>query len=172
MRCPICGEPDTRVLDSRPAESGSVIRRRRECGHCNRRFTTYERVEEQLLFVVKRDGRRERFDRQKILTGLVKACEKRPLSLSTLENVAEEVEREIRNALVEEVSSTTIGDLVMDRLRILDEVAYVRFASVYRRFTDVERFREELETLLEKPKPLINRPSENNTQKSGPEPAS
>ncbi|HHV08402.1 MAG TPA: transcriptional repressor NrdR, partial [Firmicutes bacterium] len=136
------------VLDSRPAEGGSVIRRRRECSSCSRRFTTYERVEEQLLYVVKRDGRRERFNRKKILTGLLKACEKRPVSLATLEGLAEEVEREIRNTLVEEVPSTYIGDLVMDRLRNLDEVAYVRFASVYRCFTDVERFRQELESLV------------------------
>lgn len=152
MRCPFCGEYDTRVLDSRPAETGSVIRRRRECGSCKRRFTTYERVEEQPLYVVKRDGRRERFDRQKILTGLVKACEKRPVSLATLEGLAEEVEREIRNTLAEEVPSTSIGDLVMDRLLVLDEVAYVRFASVYRRFTDVERFRQELESLVDNPR--------------------
>ncbi len=148
MRCPFCNDLDSRVLDSRPAEGGSVIRRRRECSSCSRRFTTYERVEEQLLYVVKRDGRRERFNRKKILTGLLKACEKRPVSLATLEGLAEEVEREIRNTLVEEVPSTYIGDLVMDRLRNLDEVAYVRFASVYRCFTDVERFRQELESLV------------------------
>jgi transcriptional repressor NrdR len=148
MRCPFCGEPDSKVLDSRPAEGGSAIRRRRECGRCGRRFTTYERVEEQPLFVVKRDGRRERFDRQKILTGLVKACEKRPISLATLENLAEEVEREVRNTLLEEVPSTKIGDLVIEKLRALDEVAYVRFASVYRRFRDLGSFREELESLL------------------------
>lgn len=148
MRCPFCGEPDSKVLDSRPAEGGSAIRRRRECGRCGRRFTTYERVEEQPLFVVKRDGRRERFDRQKILSGLVKACEKRPISLATLENLAEEVEREIRNTLLEEVPSTKIGDLVIEKLRALDEVAYVRFASVYRRFRDLGSFREELESLL------------------------
>jgi len=148
MRCPFCNDLDSRVLDSRPAEGGSVIRRRRECSSCSRRFTTYERVEEQLLYVVKRDGRRERFNRKKILTGLLKACEKRPVSLATLEGLAEEVEREIRNTLVEEVPSTHIGDLVMDRLRNLDEVAYVRFASVYRCFTDVERFRQELESLV------------------------
>lgn len=152
MRCPFCHELETRVLDSRPAEAGSVIRRRRECSSCKRRFTTYERVEEQPLYVVKRDGRRERFNRQKILTGLVKACEKRPISLTTLEDLAEEVEREIRNTLVEEVSSTSIGDMVMDRLRTLDEVAYVRFASVYRSFTDVERFLKELESLVAKSK--------------------
>ncbi len=148
MRCPFCNDLDSRVLDSRPAEGGSVIRRRRECSSCSRRFTTYERVEEQLLYVVKRDGRRERFNRKKILTGLLKACEKRPVSLATLEGLAEEVEREIRNTLVEEVPSTHIGDLVMERLRNLDEVAYVRFASVYRCFTDVERFRQELESLV------------------------
>jgi transcriptional repressor NrdR len=148
MRCPFCNDLDSRVLDSRPAEGGSVIRRRRECSSCSRRFTTYERVEEQLLYVVKRDGRRERFNRKKILTGLLKACEKRPVSLATLEGLAEEVEREIRNTLVEEVPSTYIGDLVMERLRNLDEVAYVRFASVYRCFTDVERFRQELESLV------------------------
>ncbi|NMA55131.1 MAG: transcriptional repressor NrdR [Firmicutes bacterium] len=153
MRCPFCSELDTRVLDSRPAEAGSVVRRRRECNSCKRRFTTYERVEEQLLYVVKRDGRRERFDQQKILKGLIKACEKRPISLSTLEELAAEIEREIRNALMEEVSSTEIGDIVMDRLRQLDEVAYVRFASVYRRFTDVEKFLEELQSLVDGPKP-------------------
>ncbi|MDI3538853.1 MAG: transcriptional repressor NrdR [Bacillota bacterium] len=152
MRCPFCGEPDSKVLDSRPAEGGSAIRRRRECGRCGRRFTTYERVEEQPLFVVKRDGRRERFDRQKILSGLVKACEKRPISLATLENLAEEVEREIRNTLLEEVPSTKIGDLVIEKLRALDEVAYVRFASVYRRFRDLGSFREELESLLSEQK--------------------
>ena len=147
MRCPFCAEPDTRVLDSRQAETGSVIRRRRECPGCNRRFTTYERVEEQQLFVIKHDGRRERFDRQKILGGLIKACEKLPISLSVLEDLALAIEKEIRNKPDAEVSSKVIGDLVMERLRKLDDIAYVRFASVYRRFTDVELFREELESL-------------------------
>ncbi|HKM39763.1 MAG TPA: transcriptional regulator NrdR [bacterium] len=153
MLCPFCQALDSRVLDSRPAEAGSVIRRRRECNSCKRRFTTYERVEEQPLYVVKRDGRRQRFDRQKILDGLIKAGEKRPLPVAALENLAEEVEREIRNMLLQEVPSTVIGDEVMERLRSLDEVAYVRFASVYRRFTDVERFLQELELLIKGQQP-------------------
>jgi transcriptional repressor NrdR len=153
LRCPFCSEPDTKVLDSCPAEAGSAIRRRRECESCGRRFTTYERIEEQPLFVVKRDGRRERFDRQKILSGLLKACEKRPVSLPMLEALAEGVEKEVRNTLLEEVPSTVIGDLIMKALRHLDEVAYVRFAYVYRRFADVGEFQEELKNLLSRQKP-------------------
>lgn len=149
MKCPYCHHPESKVLDSRPAEEGNSIRRRRECLQCARRFTTYEKVEEVPLVVVKRDGRRVAFDRNKILGGLIRACEKRPIPMSTLEAVADDVEREVRNTMEKEVSSTAIGEMVMDRLRNLDEVAYVRFASVYRQFKDINRFREELEKLLE-----------------------
>ena len=137
------------MLDSRPTEEGNAIRRRRECLVCGRRFTTYEKVEQVPLLVVKRDGRREAFDRQKIIGGLVRSCEKRAVPISALEVLAEEVEREVRNAAENEVPSVAIGEMVMERLRKLDEVAYVRFASVYRQFTDIKRFREELEKLLE-----------------------
>lgn len=149
MKCPYCHHPESKVLDSRPAEEGNSIRRRRECLQCARRFTTYEKVEEVPLVVVKRDGRRVAFDRNKILGGLIRACEKRPVPMSTLEALADDVEREVRNTMEKEVSSTAIGEIVMDRLRNLDEVAYVRFASVYRQFKDINRFREELEKLLE-----------------------
>ncbi len=137
------------MLDSRPTEEGNAIRRRRECLVCGRRFTTYEKVEQVPLLVVKRDGRREAFSRQKIIGGLVRSCEKRPVPISALEALAEEVEQEVRNSAENEVPSVAIGEMVMERLRKLDEVAYVRFASVYRQFTDIKRFREELEKLLE-----------------------
>jgi len=149
VKCPYCHYPESKVLDSRPTEEGNSIRRRRECLQCARRFTTYEKVEEVPLVVVKRDGRRVAFDRNKILGGLIRACEKRPIPMITLETVADDVEREVRNTMEKEISSTAIGELVMERLRNLDEVAYVRFASVYRQFKDINRFREELEKLLE-----------------------
>lgn len=148
MRCPFCHFDDSKVLDSRPAHEGREIRRRRECLACHRRFTSYERVEEIPLWVVKKDGRREAFDRGKILKGLLTACEKRPLSLASLEAVADEVEHAMRDKFSGEVEARVIGAEVMQRLRELDEVAYVRFASVYRQFTDVEGFRLELERLL------------------------
>lgn len=148
MRCPFCNHPDSRVLDSRPAQEGAAIRRRRECLACKRRFTSYERVEEPPLWVVKKDGRREAFDRAKILKGLLTAAEKRPVSLERLEAVVDSVEREIRDTARGEVSTRIIGEAVIVRLRDLDEVAYVRFASVYRQFTDIEGFRRELERLL------------------------
>lgn len=157
MRCPYCHFEDSKVLDSRPTEEGMAVRRRRECLSCQRRFTTYEKVEEQLLLVSKRDGRRVAFDRGKILTGLVKACEKRPISLEQLERVTAEIELDIRNRFDREVPSTEIGELVMDKLRTLDEVAYVRFASVYREFADINRFREELERLFNKPQGSIHK---------------
>ncbi|MEW6031630.1 MAG: transcriptional regulator NrdR [Bacillota bacterium] len=147
MRCPLCGRPDSRVLDSRPVQEQRVIRRRRECEACGNRFTTYEKTEERPLLVVKRDGRREAFDPLKIVAGLLRACEKRPVSAADMENLAAEVEREIRRLGDEEVSSETIGELVMEKLRKLDEVAYVRFASVYRQFTDLEAFRREVDRL-------------------------
>lgn len=148
MRCPNCGVGDTRVLDTRPVQENREIRRRRECFSCHQRFTTYERLEETPLWVVKKDGRREIFDRHKILKGLLTACEKRPVPLGALETLAEAVEREIRQTHEGEVPTVAIGEEVIARLRHVDEVAYVRFASVYRQFTDLKGFREELEELL------------------------
>ncbi|MBE3578223.1 MAG: transcriptional repressor NrdR [Limnochordales bacterium] len=148
MRCPYCGHLDTRVLDSRATDEGQAIRRRRECLQCGERFTTYERVEMSPLVVVKRDGRREPFDRQKILNGLLLACTKRPVPLAALENLVSEVERELERRGEREVSSQEIGELVMARLRRLDDVAYVRFASVYRQFGDLQRFKEELDRIV------------------------
>lgn len=150
MRCPFCTTTDSRVLDSRPAEAGSAVRRRRECGACGRRFTTYERVDELPLMVVKKDGRREVFDRQKLLAGLITACQKRPVSTPALEELAGEIERDIRGIMEREVHSRDIGEQVMKRLHDLDEVAYVRFASVYREFRDVQEFMREIEQLVTK----------------------
>lgn len=149
MRCPFCHYHDSKVLDSRPAHDGQAIRRRRECLECHRRFTSYERIEEIPLWVVKKDGRREAFDRAKILKGLLTACEKRPISLEALEAAVDQVERNVRDEASGEVSTRLIGELVMQQLRALDEVAYVRFASVYRQFTDIEGFRQELERLIQ-----------------------
>lgn len=148
MRCPYCGFPESRVLDSRPTEDGAVIRRRRECIECQRRFTTYEKVDEPPLVVVKKDGRRERFDPDKILGGLLKACEKRPVSSERLDELVRDIEKELRSRGEREVESRLIGEMVMERLRQLDEVAYVRFASVYRQFADLHRFAEEVQRLL------------------------
>lgn len=147
MRCPFCSFQDSRVLDSRPAEDGHSIRRRRECGGCGRRFTTYERVDELPLMVVKKDGRREVFDRHKLLTGLTRACQKRPVPMAGLESMVDEIEQELRNTGEMEVASRDIGEMVMGRLRRLDEVAYVRFASVYREFRDVDGFLREIQRL-------------------------
>lgn len=148
MRCPFCDYENSRVLDSRPANEGRTIRRRRECEKCSRRFTTYERVEESPLVVVKKDGRREMFDRGKLLSGLVKACEKRPVPIEKLENLTYNIEKTLRNRMELEVNSREIGELVMDWLRQEDEVAYVRFASVYREFQDVHSFMKELKEFL------------------------
>jgi len=139
---------ESRVLDSRPAQEGDVIRRRRECLRCGKRFTTYERVEELPLAVVKKDGRREVFNRHKVLTGLIKACEKRPVSRFKLETMVDEIEKELRSTMELEVKCQDIGEMVMERLRVLDEVAYVRFASVYREFRDGQSFMLELEKIL------------------------
>lgn len=152
MKCPYCGAVDSRVIDSRPTEEYTAIRRRRECTGCGRRFTTYEKIEELPLMVIKKDGSRETFDRGKILTGLFKACEKRPVSAATLEQAVDAIELALRNQLRPEVSSQEIGEMVMDQLSTIDEVAYVRFASVYRQFTDINRFRQELDKLLERPR--------------------
>ncbi len=148
MRCPFCGFTDSRVLDSRPTVDSDSIRRRRECGDCGKRFTTYERVDRIPLAVAKKDGRRETFDRQKLLMGLIKACQKRPVSIEKLGEIVDSIERDLRNTAEPEVKSQYIGELVMDSLRELDEVAYVRFASVYREFRDAESFMDELKDLL------------------------
>lgn len=148
MKCPYCGHPDSRVVDSRATDEGSAIRRRRECISCERRFTTYEVVDEVPLMVVKKDGRREPFNRNKILTGLMKACQKRPVPMSVLEEITSDVERELRGRLEREVSSRDIGEMVIRKLRDLDKVAYVRFASVYREFKDIDTFMDELKKLL------------------------
>lgn len=150
MRCPYCGFSESKVVDSRSTEEGKSIRRRRECLQCSRRFTTYETIEQTPLMVIKKDGRREMFDRSKILKGLLKACEKRPLSLAQIEKVVDMVERDIRNTMEREVKSKQIGELVMQYLRDLDEVAYVRFASVYRQFTDIKKFMQEIMLLNRK----------------------
>ncbi|QUL99083.1 MAG: transcriptional repressor NrdR [Candidatus Fermentithermobacillus carboniphilus] len=148
MKCPFCGYLDSRVLESRATDEMSAIRRRRECPRCGRRFTTYERVEESPLLVVKKDGSRESFSRQKILSGMLKACEKRPIPLEILERASFEVERELRETGKGEVTSKEIGELVMEKLKQIDDVAYVRFASVYREFRDLDGFREEVERIL------------------------
>jgi transcriptional repressor NrdR len=150
MICPFCGFKEDRVIDSRESKEGDVIRRRRECLKCSRRFTTYERSDEIPYMVVKRDGRREKFDRQKILEGLLKACEKRPVPMPKLAEVVDEVESKLADNTEREIPTTEIGELIMDRLRILDKIAYVRFASVYRDFQDVEAFLVELKDLLQR----------------------
>ncbi len=149
MRCPFCGENEDRVIDSRASREGDVIRRRRECVACERRFTTYERVEESLPLVVKKDGRREAFDRGKILSGLKRACEKRPISAERLEEVVGELEAALQDEGAKEVPSRRIGELVMEALQGLDAVAYVRFASVYREFRRVDEFVDALRDFLE-----------------------
>jgi transcriptional repressor NrdR len=149
MKCPFCDNHDTKVIDSRPTEEGHAIRRRRGCDRCNKRFTTYEKVEETILMVVKKDGRREAFDRNKIMNGIIKACEKRPVSIAQMEEMANEIEKSISNSMEKEVKSYRIGELIMEQLKIVDEVAYVRFASVYRQFTDVNTFIKEIEKLVD-----------------------
>lgn len=148
MRCPYCQHPETRVIDSRESKKGLNIRRRRQCSACKRRFTTYEKIEEVPFMVVKKDGSRQPFDGQKLLRGMLKACEKRPIPVSNLEEIVEEIENKLQEKPEKEMSSTEIGALVMDRLKELDKVAYVRFASVYREFKDVVEFKQELENLL------------------------
>jgi len=148
MNCPFCGHPDNRVVDSRDVRSGSEIRRRRECAECEQRFTTYERVDELPTTVVKKDGRRESFDREKLLTGLLRACEKRPVPRRDLVAIVDSVESTLAAREVREMSTEEIGNLVIEELRRLDQVAYVRFASVYRRFEDVNQFMDELKILL------------------------
>ena len=148
MKCPFCGHPEDKVVDSREGKEGRVVRRRRECLSCSRRFTTYERVDEIPYMVVKKDGRREAFDRNKLLTGLVKACEKRPVAMSALEAVVDEVENMLQESPEKELPANLIGEKLMERLKELDQVAYVRFASVYRQFGDLNAFVDELNRLL------------------------
>ena len=149
MKCPYCGDQESKVVDSRHSDDGLSIRRRRECLACQRRFTTYETVESLPIIVVKKDGSRQAFNRNKVLNGMVRACEKRPVPLASLEQAASEIEQIIQNSLEREVRSEDIGELVMERLKKLDEVSYVRFASVYRQFRDVNSFMEELNKIIE-----------------------
>ena len=149
MKCPYCGYQDSKVVDSRHSEDGLSIRRRRECLKCQRRFTTYETVESLPVIVVKKDGSREAFDRHKILSGMVRACYKRSVALGVLEDAALEIEQTVQNSLAREIPSSFVGELVMEKLKSLDEVAYVRFASVYRQFKDINSFMQELNKILE-----------------------
>lgn len=154
MKCPYCSYGESRVIDSRPTDEGERIRRRRECLKCGKRFTTYEVIETVPVVVIKKDRSRETFDRNKLLNGLLRACEKRPVSLDTLENVVDEIQNTLQNSLEREVPSSRIGEYAMDRLKDIDEVAYVRFASVYRQFKDVHSFMEELSRLIQTKKEI------------------
>lgn len=148
MKCPFCDNENTRVIDSRPVAEGEAIRRRRECEKCCKRFTTYETVEKTMLMVIKKDGKREAFDRNKVMAGILKACEKRPVSVAQVEDVVNKIERGLNNMMEKEVKSSFIGELIMEQLKDLDEVAYVRFASVYRQFTDADTFIKEIQKLI------------------------
>ena len=148
MKCPYCGHPESKVIDSRPADENASIRRRRECLSCARRFTTYETVESLPIVVIKKDGSRQSFDRQKVLRGMIRACEKRPVALAELERIADEIEQELQNSMEREIRTEVIGEKVMERLRKVDQVAYVRFASVYHQFKDIDTFMAELNKLL------------------------
>ena len=149
MKCPFCEFEESKVIDSRPTDEGEAIRRRRECLKCGKRFTTYEKIENIPLMVIKKDGSRQMFDRQKLLNGIMRACEKRPVKTSDMEHIVTEIEAATQNLLEREISSQKIGEMVMERLPKIDEVAYVRFASVYRQFKDINTFMEELKLLLE-----------------------
>lgn len=148
MKCPFCGFEESKVIDSRPTDEGQRIRRRRECLKCGKRFTTYEIIESLPIIVIKKDKSRETFNRDKLMTGLLRACEKRPVSIDTLDTLIDEIETALQNSLDREVSSEKIGELVMEKLKKIDEVAYVRFASVYRQFKDINTFMKELNKLL------------------------
>ena len=148
MKCPYCAHLESKVVDSRPADEGASIRRRRECLSCHKRFTTYETIESLPLMVIKKDGSRQSFDRNKVMGGLIRACEKRPVPYQILEQLVAEIEQVLQNQMEREVSSAQIGELVMERLKKVDEVAYVRFASVYRQFKDINTFMDELNKLL------------------------
>lgn len=150
MKCPFCGFIESRVIDSRPTDDSSAIRRRRECIKCGKRFTTYEQIEYLPIMVVKKDGRRETFDANKIKNGIIRACEKRPVSIGEIDKTVQDIEKSIYNSLDQEITSHQIGEMVMNKLKDIDEVAYVRFASVYRQFKDINTFMDELNKLLDK----------------------
>ncbi|MGI5949064.1 transcriptional regulator NrdR [Peptoniphilus sp.] len=150
MKCPYCGYVDSKVIDTRPTEEGSTIRRRRECLNCKKRFTTYEKIEQTPIMVIKKDGNRQVFDREKIINGMIKSCEKRPVSVAEIERAADNIEKQIQNTMKKEISSLEIGEMVMRELKELDDVSYVRFASVYREFKDLQSFIDELEGIVKK----------------------
>lgn len=149
MKCPFCSYFESKVIDSRPTDEGQAIRRRRECIECGKRFTTYEKIEEIPLMVVKKDGNRQSYDRNKLLNGIIKACEKRPVSINTIEKIVYDIEKNLYNSLEKEIKSEDIGEMVMNKLKDIDEVSYVRFASVYRQFKDLNSFMEELKKILD-----------------------
>lgn len=148
MKCPYCSYYESKVIDSRPTEEGQTIRRRRECIKCNKRFTTYEKIEEIPLILIKKDGNRQTYNRNKLVNGIIRACEKRPVSMKEVESIADDIERELYNSMEREITTKFIGEKVMTKLKDIDEVAYVRFASVYRQFKDINTFMDELEKLL------------------------
>ncbi|OLS03894.1 transcriptional regulator NrdR [Tissierella creatinophila] len=148
MKCPYCEFLDSKVIDSRPTDEGQAIRRRRECISCGKRFTTYEKFEEIPIMVVKKDGNRQSYNRNKLLNGIIKSCEKRPVSINTIEKIVDDIEKKLSNSLEKEVTSIEIGEMVMNKLKDIDEVSYVRFASVYRQFKDLNTFMEELKKIL------------------------
>ena len=150
MICPFCGYDDSKVLDTRPTDEGNTIRRRRECLKCQKRFTTYEKIEQSPIMVIKKDGNRQAFDREKIIRGMIKSCEKRPVSAADIEEAVNNIEKKIENSMKKEISSLEVGEMVMDELKDLDEVSYVRFASVYREFKDLQSFIDELENFVKK----------------------
>jgi len=149
MNCPFCSHYETKVVDSRPTDEGQAIRRRRECLNCKKRFTTYEKIEEIPLIVVKKDGNREPYNRNKIINGLIRACEKRPVSMQKIEVIVDDIEKQLYNTMEKEISTKLIGELIMNSLKNVDEIAYVRFASVYRQFKDINTFMEELKKMLD-----------------------
>lgn len=148
MRCMFCNHTDSKVVDSRPTEDGWAIRRRRECVGCGKRFTTYEKIENPVILVIKKDGRREPFEIEKVKKGIIKSCEKRPVAIKDIDNLVSAIEKKVYNSLEQEISTEALGEMVMDGLKELDQVAYVRFASVYRQFKDINTFRDELNKLL------------------------
>ncbi|NBG88526.1 transcriptional regulator NrdR [Isachenkonia alkalipeptolytica] len=151
MNCPFCSHEESKVVDSRPTEEGQAIRRRRECSSCKKRFTTYEKIEELPLIVIKKGGTRESYNRSKVMNGIIRSCEKRPVSLQDIEKIVDDIEKTLYNSMEKEISTNFIGELVMDKLKKTDEVAYVRFASVYREFKDISTFMEELNKLIKDP---------------------
>ena len=150
MKCPFCGYGDSKVLDTIPTDEGNTIRRRRECLNCQKRFTTYEKIEQSPIMVIKKDGNRQAFDREKIIRGMIKSCEKRPVSAADIEEAVNNIEKKIENSMKKEISSLEVGEMVMEELKDLDEVSYVRFASVYREFKDLQSFVDELENFVKK----------------------